>query len=293
MPMNSMTGFGRAELVRKEYQLQIEISSVNSRFLEMVFRMPRLLAGVESQMKDLISAKVIRGKLTVTVNLEESPGRVGTAAIDPDITEAYYRQLVRLKKRLGIAGEIEFEDVIAHPELLVNPAMTLNEKRLWPDLKRLVNRALADLVKMRRDEGRNLARDITSRLRRTGQLIAVIEKGSHADVVAYKKRLERRLKELDNGIQIDPQRLAEEMTMYADRSDVTEECIRVRSHIALFRETLNNAGEIGKRMNFIIQEMGREANTISAKALSSATATAAIALKEEIEKLREQAQNIE
>jgi uncharacterized protein (TIGR00255 family) len=288
-----MTGFGRAEVRRKDYSLQIELSSVNSRYLECLFRMPRILAGVEGKIKEIISEKLSRGKITITVNLSESPLHTGAGAIDPDIAEAYYRQLKRLKKKLKLPGEIDLMQVVARPELLINPDKGLDEDRLWPDLKKLLARALIDLRKMRAEEGRNLRRDMKKLLLHSRQLIASIEKQSPKNIAAYRKRLQKRIKDLGNGVELDPQRLAEEVTVYADRSDVTEECTRLRSHIKLFLATLDNSGDAGKRLNFILQEMGREANTIGSKAVYSMTSSYAIALKEEIEKLREQAQNIE
>jgi len=291
--MNSMTGFGRAEIRKKDYRLQIELSSVNSRFLECVFRMPRVLAGVESRIKELVAQSISRGKVTVTVNLEESPASVSAAAIDPDIAEAYYRQLKRLKKRLNISGDVELGHIIAQPELLINSAKGLDEDRLWPDVQRSLLKAIAELQKMRGEEGRNLKNEMSRRVKRAAELVQTIEKQSPRNVAAYKARLEKRIKELGSEITLDAQRLAEEVTIYADRSDVTEECTRLRSHFDLFLGTLNAPGATGKRLNFILQEMGREANTIGSKSIDSATSTYAITLKEEIEKLREQAQNIE
>jgi uncharacterized protein (TIGR00255 family) len=291
--MNSMTGFGRAEIRKKDYKLHIELSSVNSRFLECVFRMPRVLAGVESRIKEIVAQSISRGKVTITVNLEESPASVSAAAIDPDIAEAYYRQLKRLKKRLNIPGDIELGHIIAQPELLINPAKGLDEDRLWPDVQRSLLKAVAELQKMRGAEGQNLKNEMSRRVKRAAELVQTIEKQSPRNVAAYKARLEKRIKELGSEITLDAQRLAEEVTIYADRSDVTEECTRLRSHFDQFLAALIAPGATGKRLNFILQEMGREANTIGSKSIDSATSTYAITLKEEIEKLREQAQNIE
>jgi len=291
--MNSMTGFGRARIRRKDYRLQVELSSVNGRFLECVFRMPRILAGAESKTRELLAQYISRGKITVTVNLEESASAAGAAAIDPDIAEAYYRQLRRLKKKLKLPGRIELSHVVAQPELLVNPEKGLDEERLWPDLQKLLRKAVRELVKMRASEGRNLKRDMKKRLTEGLKLVSAIEKQAPKNVKAYKGRLLKRIKELAKGIDIDGQRLAEEVTIYADRADVTEECTRLRSHIDLFLSTLSGSDDIGKRLNFILQEMGREANTIGSKSIDPRTSIHAIALKEEVEKLREQAQNIE
>lgn len=291
--MNSMTGFGRAEIRRKEYRLQVELSSVNSRFLECIFRMPRVLAGAESKVKEIVSRNIARGKLTVTVNLEESAAAMGAAGIDPDIAEAYYRQLKRVKKKLNLPGQVELGHIVAQPELLVNPGRGLDEERLWPDLKKLMDAALRELKRMRSAEGRNLKRDMKTRLRGALKFVDSIEKQAPKNVAAYKARLQKRINELAQGVAVDQQRLAEEVTIYADRADVSEECTRLRSHIDQFSLALREDGEVGKRLNFILQEMGREANTIGSKSVNARTTNYAIALKEEIEKLREQAQNIE
>jgi uncharacterized protein (TIGR00255 family) len=291
--MNSMTGFGRAEIRKKDYSLQIELSSVNSRYLECIFRMPRVLAGVESKIREILASKLSRGKITVTVNLEESAMKAGAAAIDLDMAEAYYRQLRRLKKKLSLPDEISLAQVVAQPELLVNPEKSLGEERVWPDLQKVLVKALNELQKMRAAEGRNLERDMKKRIALARQLTLAIEKQSPKNVAAYRQRLQKRIKDIGNGVNLDPQRLAEEVTVYADRSDISEECTRLRSHFHLFMETLKNSGDAGKRLNFILQEMGRESNTIGSKSVDGKTSALAIELKEEIEKLREQAQNIE
>jgi len=291
--MNSMTGFGRAEIRRKDYRLQIELSSVNSRFLECVFRMPRVLAGAESKVKEIIAQSISRGKLTITVNLEESAAAMGAAGIDMEIAEAYYKQLRRVKKKLNLSGQIELAHIVAQPELLVNPGRGLDEERLWPDLKKLLAGALTELRKMRAAEGRNLKSDMKTRLKNALRFVDAIEKQAPKNVAAYKTRLQKRIGDLAQGVAIDQQRLAEEVTIYADRADVTEECTRLKSHIDQYLLALKEDGEVGKRLNFILQEMGREGNTIGSKSVNARTTNYAIALKEEIEKLREQAQNIE
>jgi uncharacterized protein (TIGR00255 family) len=152
---------------------------------------------------------------------------------------------------------------------------------------------LTELQKMRTAEGRNLERDMKKRIMLARQLTLAIEKQSPKNVAAYRQRLQKRIKDIGNGVHLDPQRLAEEVTVYADRSDISEECTRLRSHFHLFMDTLKNSGDAGKRLNFILQEMGRESNTIGSKSVDGKTSSLAIELKEEIEKLREQAQNIE
>ena len=289
--MNSMTGFGRAEVRRKGYKLNIELSSVNSRYLECIFRMPRSLAGLENKVKELVNQNIARGKLTITVNLEVTPDAV--ELINFEAAQSYYQQLIRLKRKLKLPGEIEISHIMANTELLNRPMDSINESILWPDLQKILAKALGELKKMRAAEGRNLKQDMKKRCQIALKLIAQIEKESPENIIAYKKRLEKRIKDLGEGLAVDQSRLAEEVTVYADRSDVTEECIRLKSHIDLFSKALSDNNEAGKRMNFILQEMGRESNTIGSKSVSARTSAYAITLKEEIEKLREQVQNIE
>lgn len=291
--MKSMTGFGRAEIDKKKYRLRVEMASVNGRFLEIVFRMPRSLAGVEARIKEVVGHMFSRGKITITVNLEETPAAMAEAIINPETARIYYAHLVKLKKELKLSGEVELGHLVANPQLLANTEANIDETLIWSDLEKLVKRASTDLKKMRAAEGRNLKKDMQGRIKHISQLVAKIEKQSPRNVSAYKKRLEKRLKELDSGVELDSKRLAEEITVYAERSDVTEECIRLKSHNDMFLKTLNGNGDAGKRLNFILQEMGREANTIGSKSLSSDISVPAIEMKEEVEKLREQVQNIE
>jgi uncharacterized protein (TIGR00255 family) len=291
--MNSMTGFGRAETSRKDFRLSLELSSVNGRFLECIFRMPRNLAGLEAKIREIIAKKFVRGKITITVNLEESPTAAAQSLVNFNLAEGYYKQLVKLRKKLGIGGDIEIGQVIANPQLLINTNDRLHEDKIWPDLKKLVIKATNELQRMRQVEGRNLQKDIKYRLRNISRLIGKIEKQVPKNVIEYRNRLQRRIKELGEGLELDPARLSEEITIYADRSDLTEECVRLTSHLAMFSAAIKSPTDIGKKLNFILQEMGREANTISSKSLSGKTSNFAIDMKEEIEKLREQVQNIE
>jgi len=291
--MNSMTGFGRAEICRRDYKLQVEITSVNSRFLECTVRMPRLLAAVESKIREIIGQGLNRGKVTLTVNLEET-GNTGLGrSLNAEQAMFHYKSLLQIKKRLHLPGEIDLGHILAYSQTLSGMETALSESKLWPDLKKLILKALSDLKRMRLTEGQNLKKDMNQRLKTIGKLVALIEKQLPLDISAYKQKLEKRLQELGNGLQLDPHRLAEELTIYADRSDISEECTRLRSHLGMFAETIKNDGEAGKKLNFVLQEMGREANTIGSKALSKNISTLAIEIKEEIEKLREQAQNIE
>jgi len=291
--MNSMTGFGKAEISRTEYTLRVELASVNSRYLECIFRMPRTMAGFEGNIKELVNREISRGKITITVNLEESPEFTAESTINIRTAKAYYKRLREIQKELKVPGQITIEQLLLQPQLLSSGSETIDESGLWSDLEKLVLKAIKGLKKMRAAEGANLRRDMAARIKNVKKMVQAIERQSPHNVDAYRQRLDKRIQDLSTGIELDPRRLAEEVTIFADRSDVSEECTRLYSHLDLFAQTLKSAGDAGKRLNFILQEMGREANTVSSKSLSNATSTHAIELKEEIEKLREQAQNIE
>ncbi len=290
--MNSMTGFGRAEINRNKYRLQVQIVSVNSRFFEAILRLPRLLAGFEQNIRELVSGRIGRGKVTITVNIEEgSEGK--SSAFDSQAAASFVKHLTKLKKELKIPGQIEIGDVASNYESFSCETGIIDEAKIWPDLKKGIEKGLSELLKMRAAEGKNLTPDMTKRVGTMGKITKKIEADAPKNVSAYKKRLEKRIADIGDGLKIDPQRLAEEVTVYAEKSDVTEECTRLGSHIDLFKKALKEPGQIGKKLNFILQEMGREANTIGSKSAAAQSGIYAIALKEEIEKLREQVQNIE
>lgn len=290
--MNSMTGFGRAEISRKKYRLQVQIVSVNSRFFEAILRLPRVLTGFEQNIRELAASRIGRGKVTITVNIEESTeGK--SSAFDAAAAALFVKQLKKLQKELKIPGQIEIGDVASNYESFSSESGIIDEGKIWPDLKKGIEKALTEMVKMRAAEGHNLQSDMIKRVRTMGSIAKKIDADAGKNVSAYKKRLEKRISDIGNGLIIDPQRLAEEVTVFAEKSDVTEECTRLESHIDLFKKALKDSGQIGKKLNFILQEMGREANTIGSKSAAAQTGIYAIALKEEIEKLREQVQNIE
>lgn len=290
--MNSMTGFGRAEINKKKYRLQIQIVSVNSRFFEAILRLPRVLTGFEQEIRELAAGRIGRGKVTITVNIEEGPeGK--SSAFDTQAASLFVKQLKRLQKEMKLPGQVEISDIAANYESFSSETGIIDEAMIWSDLKKGIEKALSEMLKMRGAEGKNLLPDMIKRVGAMGGITKKIDADAGKNVAAYKKRLEKRIADIGDGLTIDPQRLAEEVTVFAEKSDVTEECTRLGSHIDLFKKALKETGQIGKKLNFILQEMGREANTIGSKSAAAQTGIYAIALKEEIEKLREQVQNIE
>jgi uncharacterized protein (TIGR00255 family) len=291
--MNSMTGFGRAEVNSKFGRFTVEISSVNSRFLESVARLPRPLASLEPQVRELLTSSVQRGKVSVFVNLTEPDVQPGDVIINRDLVKRYHRELKRLKKELKLGGEILVSDLLLLPEITRPERTEPDLEAIWPVLKKPVAKALKDLLAMRAREGKAMATDIRGRLKAMAGVVAQVEKATAGATEIYAQKLAGRIAELMNGQKHDPNRLEEEIAVFADRTDITEECIRLKSHLKEFGQTLGQKEAIGRRLNFILQEMNREVNTIGSKGAAFDISTKVISLKEEIEKIREQVQNVE
>lgn len=291
--MNSMTGFGRAELNSKLGKLTVELSSVNSRFLELSVRLPRSLSVLEPQVREQLTAAVSRGKVSLFVGLDEPEDPGGSVLINKAMARAYYRQLRQLQQDLGLGGNITIHDLLLLPEVTRPEKTQLDKELAGRLLAKVVDKGLKSLLAMRAREGKALVADMHKRLRSMTSLTRRIEKRTVGAVVAYSERLSARLQELLSAPQRDSLRLEEEIALFADRTDVAEECTRLTSHIDQFNATLKQSNAVGRRLNFILQEMNREVNTIGSKCAEFQVSSIVITLKEEIEKLREQVQNLE
>lgn len=291
--MNSMTGFGRAEVNSRFGRFTVEISSVNSRFLESTIRLPRPLTALEPQVRELITASVRRGKVSVFINLVEPEGQAGKATINRELVKRYHRQLKQLKKELGLSGEVSVSDLLSLPDITIAERVETDLDAVWPVVRKGLEKGLKKLVAMRAWEGRAMAADMRRRLKAMTGLIRDIEKATRGAVEKYALKLSARIDVLLNDQKPDPVRLEEEIAIFADRTDITEECIRFRSHIDQFENTLRQNDTVGRRLNFILQELNREVNTIGSKGSDFDISSKVISLKEEIEKLREQVQNLE
>ena len=291
--MKSMTGFGRAEQNSKLGRFTVEISSVNNRFLESSIRLPRPFASLEIPIREQIADAVSRGKLNVAVNLVEPEDGPGKALINMAAAKAYYRQLKQLRRDLGLKEEVAVRDLLLLPEVTRPERVEPDLETVQRLLRRVVARALKALVAMRTREGKAMAADMAKRLGRMTKVIGTIEKKSAGAVKVYAEKLSHRIDELLAAPMRDSKRLEEEIAIFADRTDIAEECLRFRSHVSEFHTTLKKRAAVGRRLNFILQEMNREVNTIGSKCSEFDIATDVITLKEEIEKIREQVQNVE
>jgi uncharacterized protein (TIGR00255 family) len=290
-----MTGYGRAEAAADGARLEVEIRAVNNRFFDLVVRVPRALAAVENQVKEIVQSEVARGRVNVSITLDEGADTVEEIDYDPQVAEATIAFLKKMKKRFRLAGDVEVATLAAFPEIVKRRRKTWSEEELWPLADRLLRKALAEFNKMRRAEGKALAKDLKMRVGLLNRELGLIEKRSPARAAEAKEGLRRRVNELLNGegLRLTEERLAVEIALLADRMDCTEEVVRFRSHNAQFLDCLEDGKGVGKRLNFLLQEMHREANTIGSKANDAEIARRSIVLKEEVEKIREQIQNIE
>ncbi|MCH7879031.1 MAG: YicC family protein [candidate division Zixibacteria bacterium] len=291
--MNSMTGFGKAQIKTADALYTVELSSVNSRFLEFTFRTPRNLSGLEPKIRDLIQTKIRRGKLNAAINYERAHQEHGQYIFNQQAADSYLKQLRAYQKKRKLAGEIGVIDLLSIPDIVRAPGQDIGDAALWKSLKKAVGDALNEMLKMRQKEGAALAADLKKRLRLIISDLKKIENISAGSARAHRDRILERVNQLLDGPEINRQRLEEEVALLCERADITEEITRLKSHLDQFRAALDVKDSVGKRLNFILQEMNREVNTIGSKALIIDISKLVIGLKEEIERIREQVQNVE
>jgi uncharacterized protein (TIGR00255 family) len=289
----SMTGFGAGEITTATGRYGVEIRSVNHRFSEVLVRLPRDLAPLEDRVRSLVQAHVLRGRVEVAIIREDHGKRPRTVKTDLDLATAYVSALNDLKRALSLSGTLDLSDLIALPDLIRIEEQKEDLEASWPQVAAGVGAALDRLVAMRETEGARLAADMRQRLERLAGHLDAVEARAPQVVEEYHVRLGRRVAELLGGTPVDAGRLATEVALLAERSDITEEVTRFRSHLAQFQTTLASGGAVGRTLDFIVQELGREANTIGSKAGDLEITRRVIAIKGELESLREQIQNVE
>ena len=289
----SMTGFGKAELSKDEIKAAVEISSVNNRFCEVQLRLPKFLTPLEPQIKEMLLKTITRGKINYTLSWEEASPPSDYVRLNQEVADVYYNLFKELKEKYGLSGEINLGNFVSLPDLMKVEKEEYDLKKAWQIVKEVTQPALDEFNQMRRNEGKRLSRDLKSRIGKLEKTLDRIETLSAINVNQYRKRLKNKISELLQERELDEQRLAQEVAFMAERSDVTEECVRLRSHNQQFLSALEEKTSVGKRLTFLLQEMNREANTVGSKASHASISEKVIFLKEEIEKLREQVQNIE
>lgn len=289
----SMTGFGAGEITTAAGRYGVEMRSVNHRFCEVVIRMPRDLSPLEDRVRTIVQGRVLRGRIDVAIVRDDYGRRPRTVKTDVDLAKAYVTALDGLRQALPVAGSVDLSLLLSLPDLVKIEEEKEDVEASWPAVESGVGAALDRLLAMREAEGARLGADLVARLSRMERTAEAIAARAPQVVEDYHARLGRRVQELAGGVAVDPGRLATEVALFADRSDITEELTRFRSHLVQFRTTLAGSGAIGRTLEFIVQEMGRETNTIGSKANDLEITRHVIAIKGELESLREQIQNVE
>lgn len=292
--IRSMTGFGTATAEVPGGRLAVEVRSVNHRFSEVLIRLPRDLSPLEDRTRAILQERVRRGRVEVIVTRDEGTRRPRTVRADVELAAAYARALRDLAGAIGAGGEVTVAQVASLPDVLRLEDERADPESLWPQLEAAVRAAVDGLVAMRASEGERLAADLLQRVGAIEAATDEIARKSREVVRGYGERLRARLAEVLAEVPVDEARLAAELALFAERSDITEELTRLRSHLAQFRQVVQEEGvAVGRKLDFILQEMGRETNTIGAKANDVEITRVIIEMKSELESLREQAQNVE
>lgn len=291
--IKSMTGFGRSEMATETQKVIVEIKSVNHRYCDLNIKMPKKLSFFESNIRTLLKEYIQRGKVDVYISYEDYTEAKECVRYRKEIAKEYFSYLNQIEKDFGIENDVTVSKLSRYPEVLVLEEQPVDEGELWKTLEDPIRDAAVRFVQSRAKEGENLQVDLIEKLDSMLQLVDVIEERSPKLVEEYRQKLEAKVKELLESTSIDESRIATEVTIYADKICVDEEIVRLKSHITSTKDTILAGGSIGRKLDFIAQEMNREANTILSKANDITISNHAIELKTEIEKVREQIQNIE
>lgn len=290
--IKSMTGFGRGEFSQGTTTFSVEVKSVNHRYSDISVRLPRMLSPLEEKVREFVGDKVSRGKIDVYINYSTF-GRNAQVKLDTNLVQAYVESLNTLKTQFEIKDDISLSLLTRFPDILSLETVEQDMDELWLILKEALGIAFKSLVDMRQREGERLKTDLISKLENVKQLVSSVKDKTSSIVDEYKNKLYDRIKELTKDIPIDENRLLTEVAFFADKSTIDEEIVRLESHIQEFAKALNLNGSVGKKLDFIIQEMNREVNTIGSKITDLSIINNVINIKTEIEKVREQIQNIE
>jgi uncharacterized protein (TIGR00255 family) len=292
--LTSMTGFGRGTASDAGVEAIVEIRSVNSRFAEVSIRGPRSVNALEQEIQTKAKQKLERGRINIQIDVTESVEDELDMDLNPGAVSAYVNLLGRLRDQAGIKEDLRLEHILRFDDVFTSKGLDeAFEKRRGETVMRALDAALDALVDMRRREGEALSRELEHRVQLIEEALAKVEERSPRRIDEARTRLRDRVAEILGDERIDPERIEVEIVMLADRLDVTEETVRLRSHIELFREAIADDDSAGRKLNFISQEMNREVNTIGSKANDPELARYVVSMKEELEKIREQIQNVE
>lgn len=291
--IKSMTGFGRCEIEKNNRKVTVEIKSVNHRYLDVNMKMPKSLGVFESAVRNLLKEYIQRGKVDVFFTYEDFNEANVSLKYNETLAAEYLKYLRQMAEQFGIEDDIRVSTLSRYPEVLTMEQQDMDDKEVWAVVEEAVRGACEKLVESRITEGENLKTDLVAKLDQMLEYVSYIEERSPEILKEYRKRLEGKIQEVLGDTQLEESRIAAEVTIFADKICVDEETVRLRSHVQGMKDTLLEGGGIGRKLDFIAQEMNREVNTILSKANDLAISNLGISLKTDIEKVREQIQNIE
>ena len=291
--IKSMTGFGRGEVSDEKRKITVEMKAVNHRYLDMNIKMPKKLGFFEASMRTFLKDYIQRGKVDIFITCEDYAENSFALKYNKDIAAQYLDYLKEMSAEFGIENDVRVSVLSRYPEVFSLEEQEIDEEELWGDLSEALKQAAEQFVETRKAEGDNLKNDLINKLDVMLEYVGDIEKRAPEIIEEYKKRLTEKVKDMLADSQIEEGRILSEVTIYSDKICVDEEIVRLKSHIEQVKSSLEEGGSVGRKLDFIAQEMNREANTILSKANDLITADIAISLKTDIEKIREQIQNIE
>jgi uncharacterized protein (TIGR00255 family) len=290
-----MTGFGRGEYQDNEHRLIVEIKAVNHRYNEIVIRMPKNLGPLEDKIRRSVSNTLVRGRIDVFITMDEYGQKKRAVRIDKELAIAYNKALKDLGDLFSVAINDNIYQIAKYPDVIKAEEVTEDVLNLWPKLSQAVDVAVSNLMNMRLTEGLNIQQDLALRIDDIETYIAAVEKRAPQVLVEYREKILGRMRELLAAIGEEPDsgRLLQEAAIFADRTSITEELVRLKSHLTQFRTALRTDDAVGRKLDFIVQEINRETNTIASKANDFTVVNTVVEIKSELEKVREQIQNIE
>lgn len=292
--IKSMTGYGRGDSIKDSYRIKVEIKAVNHRYNEISVRMPRHISYLEESLKKLVKEKVSRGKVDVYINLEYIKESAIEVKVDIPLAKSYKKELENLIEELNLEDTVRLNNLLNISEIVKTERKELDEDLIWDCINEAMTIALENMVLMREKEGVELKTDMISKLENIETSIFNIVERSPSVVIEYKEKLKERIQDLlDNNISLDEDKISSEVAFFADKSSIDEEIVRLKSHIKQFHNILGESDPIGRKLDFLIQELNREINTIGSKANDVIISKYVVELKSELEKVREQIQNIE
>ena len=291
--IKSMTGFGRCEVLKDSRKFTVELKSVNHRYLDVNIRMPKKLNFFETSIRTLLKSYADRGKVDIFITYEDLSQSQVSVKYNAALAAEYLKYLNQMAEEFSLDNDVRVSTLSRYPEVFTMEECSEDEDELWNGLKEALEGAFSQFVEMRTKEGERLKEDILLKLDLLSEQIRFIEERSPQIIAEYRTKLEEKMRELLEDTQIDDNRIAAEVILFADKISTDEEVVRLKSHIQHMKETLEESNGIGRKLDFIAQEMNREANTILSKANDLDISNRAISLKTEIEKIREQIQNIE